>query len=362
MKLSFVFVLFAVVVGLARAEDAVDLTKQDCATDNVCYIKVPGAECADGSATGFSVMYRRGARKLFLYLDGGGACWSKETCEKGTAAHLTATPYYEGPYFQQDPKNLEGWANFNNASNPVGDYSLARVPYCTGDIWMGNQTVDYGTPAKPYVVRHVGYRNLSLILKEIQKRFPDPDAIVFMGTSAGGLGVTFNLHQLRNAYPNNKVYVINDGGLPFKTPYVSAKGLGQLYKSWGTNITSPIPPAVLGTGENLATAIIDYNQKTFSDVPYGFVAAYKDWTMSFFARMLGAPNFTSAVRETMLALADGEFTHAPNYKVFYIEDFWHGYAAKDPGKVVSKGVKLSDWVTSMINDANTWDNVRPDQL
>jgi hypothetical protein len=360
MKLRFVCFLL-VLVSVARAEDAVDVTRQDCVDEALCFIQVPGAICADGTKTGFSLMYRKGAKNLFIYLNGGGACWSKDTCEKGTASTLTAEVPYEGPYLGQDPNHLSGWADFNNGANPVGQgYNLARVPYCTADVHMGSQVVNYGTAAAPYVIHHVGYRNLGLILKEIQKRFPDPEQILFMGTSAGGLGITFNLHQLRQVYPKNKVFALNDGGLPFKAPYVGAKNLEHLYVSWGAHQTSPIPPAYLN-GDNLATAILDFNQDNFPDIAYGFIAGYKDWTMSLFARLLGSLNFTSAVRSTMIEVADNHFSKAPNYKVFYIEDFWHGFAAKDPAKVVSKGVRLSDWVNAMISESHGWEDVRPDK-
>jgi hypothetical protein len=362
MKLSFVFFLF-LAVGLAIADEAVDRSRQDCVDDNLCFIRVKGTQCADGKESGFSIMYRKGAKNLFLYLDGGGACWSKATCEKGTAATLTDEPHYEGPYFKQDPKSLNGWADLNNPGNPIGQgHHFVRVPYCTGDIFMGDKVTDYGTAAKPNVVRHVGYRNLTLVLAEIQKRFPDPDRIFYMGTSAGGLGATYNLHQLRGVYPRTKVFALNDGGLPFKTPFVPEANLEELYTTWGAHQTNPAHSTwARERGENLASAIVAYNQKEFPDVSYGFISSYKDWTMTLFARMLSAGSFTTAVKKIMISLADEEFTKAPNSKVFYLDDYWHGYASKDPNTVVSKGVKLSDWVAAGVADAHGWADVRPDK-
>ncbi len=358
MKLTFVCFLF-LALSLAHADDAVDLTRQDCTAESVCFIQVPGAVCADGTTTGFSVLYRKGAKKLYLYFDGGGACWNKETCEKGTAVHLSEQTPYEGPYSGQDSSSLGGWRDFQNPDNPIADgYNVARLPYCTADIWMGDKVVNYGTIDKPYVIRHVGHRNVEKILREVRKRFPDPDSILLMGTSGGGLGVSYNVHQVRTTYPRTKMFVLNDSGLPFKTPYVSPKSLEELYTNWGVNGTNPISGPV---GMNVAASILEFNQTNYPDVPYGFISGYKDWTMTFFAKMLGSPNFTVAVRQTMQSLADEEFTHASNYKVFYLDDFWHGYISKDPSKVVSKGIRLSDWTKAMLNESNAWVNVRPDK-
>ncbi len=358
MKLGFVGVLLAFSI-VVRAEDSFDSVRQDCPDDNLCTIKVAGAQCADGTQSGFSVLYRKGAKNLFIYLNGGGACWSKETCEKGTA-DLTAAKFYEGPYFKQDPSYLEGWADLNNPANPVHtNYNIARVDYCTGDIFMGDRTMDYGTAAKPYVIHHVGYRNVGLILDEIQKRFPNPDQILFMGSSAGGLGVTFNLHQLRAVYPTNKVFVLNDGGLPFKSPHVGAKNLEELYTNWGAHQTAPVPTRT--APENLANALLDYNQSNFPEVAFGYIGSYKDWTMSLFAKLLGAANFATAVRSILIDVADNQYSKASNYKVFYLQDFWHGYAKKDPSKVVSKGTKFSDWLAAMLSESHGWEDVRPDK-
>lgn len=359
MKLSFVCFLM-LMVGWAVAEDTADRSRQDCADDNLCFIKVPGTQCADGTQSGFSVMYRKNAKFLFLYLDGGGACWNKETCEKGTAKPLTAVSHYEGAYFNQ--QGLSGWEDLKNPAVPISSgYHFVRVPYCTGDIHAGNRVADYGTAGKPYVIRHVGYKNLTLVLAEVAKRFPDPDHILFMGTSAGGLGVTWNLHQLRVTYPKNKIFVLNDGGLAFKAPIVNAKTLEQVYASWGADQTSPAHTFWSRGGTNQATAVIEHNQQTYPDVAYGFISSYKDLVMTMFAKMLLAPVFTTAVKKTMISLADDDLSKVSNYKVFYLDDFWHGYAEKDPATVTSKGVKLSDWVTAMLNGSHGWSDVRPDK-
>ncbi len=361
MKRRFVVFLFAL-TATTYADEAIDQSRRDCPDESLCFIEVPGARCSDGTQTGFSLMYRKGAKSLYLFLDGGGACWSKETCEKGTATHLTAETPYQGPYFKQSSAAQLGWFDLNNPNNPISNgFSLARVPYCTADVFMGNQTNDYGTPTNPNVFRHVGYRNLSLILAELGKRFPNPERILFMGTSAGGLGVTYNIHQLRSIYPHTKLFALNDGGIPFKTPHVASKKLELLNTMWGTQYTSPMHSHRGHAGENLASDMVQYNQENFPDVAYGMIMAYKDWTMSLFARLLGAPNFTLAVHDDLIDLADGTFSQSSNYKVFYLQDFWHSYTLKNPATVVSQGVKFNDWVNAMLAESADWTNVRPDK-
>lgn len=333
---------------------------QDCADDEVCFVDVAGAECADGSATGFAITYRKGAKDLLIYLDGGGACWSQGTCSKGTASHLSAYGKYEGPYSGSgNPMNV-GLGDISNAKSPFASgFNMVRVPYCTGDVFIGNKVQNYGTAAVPYKIRHVGYKNLELILAEVQKRIPTAERLVFYGVSAGGLGVSWNVHQVAKSYPTSEVFVINDGGALFRPPQADTKKLKEVYEAWDAESNSPVTS--YSSASTLVADVVSYHQTNYPKVRYGYMSTYNDLVMTGFAGLLKASKIPTAVRNTMIALADGEFAASGEYQVFYKSGTEHVFFKRDPDDVESLGVTVGTWIADMISGSSSWTSVRPDK-
>src|SRR5262245_50224909 len=60
---------------------------------------VDGAICGNGSATGIGIRKNPASKKLVIYLEAGGACFSKDTCigANASAAHFEGygTPEFE---------------------------------------------------------------------------------------------------------------------------------------------------------------------------------------------------------------------------------------------------------------------------
>lgn len=346
----------------------------NCEEGNVCWIDVPGTKCANGEQSGYSVAPKKDSQGLMIFLMGGGACWDKETCDS-KVAKLALEPFmkYEGPYEKQKDNFSRGWGDIDNRNNPFVNFDLVRVPYCTGDVHTGNRTADHGTADDPYVLHHVGHQNFKLILDELSRLYSSPEKILFIGTSAGGLGVTWNLFEMKSAYPLTPTYVVNDSGLPFKHPFASKDKLIEIYNTWGADLDSPISiQKPEDSVESPFSQIIRYNQEKFPQTYYGFISGYQDLVMSLFLRLLDAPNYLVGVKQTMVGLAEEEFAQSDYSKVFYVEDWWHSYAIKDPYQIVSMGTRLSEWLGSMINrnlnlpepvgDSDKWVNVRPDRF
>lgn len=329
---------------------------QDCKDDEVCFFDVKGAECADGTATGFAITYRKDAKDLLILLDGGGACWSEGTCDKGTAKQLTAYGKYEGPYNSSSNPLNEGMGEISNPDSPFSKgFNMVRVPYCTGDVFVGNKVQKYGART----IRHVGYENLKLILAEVASRLPDMERVVFYGISAGGVGVTWNVHQVATTYPKADLFVLNDGGTPFRAPYVDAKKMSDVYAAWGAEKNSPV--ASYSTSDSYVKDLVEYHQTTFPTARFGYISSYNDLVMTGFAGLLKAPKLTSAVKNTMIGVADDEFAKSSDYQVFYMNGTEHVFFNNDPTTVVSEGVKLGDWVTDMISGDAGWKSARPDK-
>lgn len=204
----------------------------DCGDDRECLIELAGSSCADGTPSYFTLTKRAGAKNLLIYFSGGGACWSKQSCEAGYAQTLTRE---EEP---TDWTDGQGIHSKHDKKNPLAtDYNIITVPYCTADAYTGNRTADYGTQRAPYVIRHVGYENVKKTLAAVKTLYPTPGKVVLAGCSAGGIGVTYHLRNLAATYPEARKYVVSDAGTPFRPPFVHEKNYRQIMASWGADTT-----------------------------------------------------------------------------------------------------------------------------
>ena len=90
-------------------------------------------------------------------------------------------PVEEG-VFKRDPRN------------PVGDWNMIFVPYCTGDIHAGVNT-DVEVKDVPGKQQFVGYTNFGLFLKSFGPAFASAKTILLTGSSAGGFGTLLNFDR-----------------------------------------------------------------------------------------------------------------------------------------------------------------------
>jgi Pectinacetylesterase len=137
---------------------------------------VPGGDCqcSDGSEFSFWVREANPEKVVFFFQDGG-ACFSAETC--APESDLYNTTITEGP-------GEGGIFDFADERNPFADYSVVFVPYCTGDVHIGNATTEY---AAGLTIQHKGYVNGTAALDHLAATFPGATDVVVMGESAGSV-------------------------------------------------------------------------------------------------------------------------------------------------------------------------------
>ena len=327
---------------------------ENCKDKETCLIDLPEAQCADGTPMYVQLVHRTHAKKLYIYLQGGGACWDSLTCDchdedqschGGLASRLT----------RQVPQGfLSGWSNPDLPHSPItNDYNIAEVPYCSGDSFLGNRLQNFGSAERPIQLRQFGYRNLHQALKKIKEHFPDPEEIVFMGASAGGLGVTFNMHQLREFYPSPIVHLISDAGTPFKSPFISRSGLDRLIEIWGVNDNLPSDYRLVVGNEIDFAGMIKYNARRFPNHRFAFLSSYNDWVMTSFSLLLGAQFGLSTHSKLIEDVAKTDLEG--QQKVFYMGGNRHTFNDLSPSDVVSyDGYHLADWIDEMMTASASW--------
>jgi hypothetical protein len=107
--------------------------------------------CAGHQHVQLRYYYRKGtADGLVVLFNGGGACWNAATCSKprlaGDRAFFSgkddqdAVGVYKAELLPGDgPARMTGLLDRANPQNPVRDWSLLIVPYCTGDVPSGSK-------------------------------------------------------------------------------------------------------------------------------------------------------------------------------------------------------------------------------
>jgi len=174
--------------------------------------------CSDGSE--FAIFVKKGkSDNLIIHFSGGGACWDNITCAKPISLldifddSRDLKSFYFPSVSRAIPKILTGLNDSENTSNAFRDWNMVFIPYCTGDLHIGNITNTYSWEGKTFQVHHNGRNNTLAALEWVFSNFKNPDKVLVSGESAGAYATAFWTPYVTNHYPNKKVYQLSDGAL-----------------------------------------------------------------------------------------------------------------------------------------------------
>ncbi|MDX3006582.1 pectin acetylesterase-family hydrolase [Kribbella solani] len=294
--------------------------------------KSPGGdcECADGSRFNFYV--RTGDRKkVVLYLDGGGACWSATTCGKNSGNRYQTTV---------EPPDKGGIFDAKNTRNPFAGYSFVYVPYCTADVHLGDADTTY---ASGLTIHHHGYANGTAALAELLKSFPQATDVVVVGGSAGSVSAPVYAGLVADRLPKAHITSISDSSGSFPdVPQMNKILTGKDWKAKGLPTDASMPGLFIATAKRhpgIVFARIDHSQ---------------DKDQNFHLKLAGAPSDdVAALLRTTEAQIDkaGVTLHTytepgDGHMVVDNEDFYIQNV---------DGVPLSAWVAGLIAGKPTVD-------
>jgi hypothetical protein len=188
---------------------------------------VPGGDCQCSDGSKFSFWMRKAnPKKVVFYLQGGGACFSAKTCAPGSG-------FYKINIGSDDrPSGQAGMFELAEKRNPFADYSIVYVPYCTGDVHIGNTTTKY---APGLTVHHKGYVNGTAALDHLITTFPDATDVVVMGESAGSVAAPLYAGLVSDRLPKAQITVLADGS----GSYPDAPRLAKIIAAWGAGNALP---------------------------------------------------------------------------------------------------------------------------
>ena len=197
----------------------------------------PDCACSDGSPYHYWIRPADPERVVF-FLEGGGACFSAETCGPGSptfkrnladGADVAAGAPADGGIFDLDDDR-----------NPFAGWSMVFVPYCTGDLHLGSTTQDYGNDI---VVRHNGGVNGRTALAGLAETFPDARQLVVAGSSAGSAGAPLYAGLAHDLLPDAGVTLLADGSGAYPDDEGITAAIGAL---WGAFDDLPAWPEQTG--------------------------------------------------------------------------------------------------------------------
>jgi hypothetical protein len=286
-------------------------------TETWTWVPIPGAICRDSSATGIGVSINPASDKLMIFLEGGGACYDVATCLEN--------PYEYGPtdfagYFSGSggPEGGSGIFNRTDPNNPVADWNMVYIPYCTGDVHAGNN--DAGMVLGAGAQQFMGYVNVGLDLSHVLPTFPNVSEVLLTGASAGGFGAALNYDRVQAAFGNVPVELLDDSGPPMSSQYLATCQQTTVETTWNlgativpdcgadcpdlTNFFMPYMQHIAKTHPNRALGILDSdNDAVISDFyGYGYFdcsadgdpmppAIYEEGLLDLRAEMASYPNF-----------------------------------------------------------------------
>lgn len=180
----------------------------------------------------FHFYFRKGTKpQTLIFFNGGGACWNDATCTTSLTVPVTTTtrPAYNPsmdfenvPYDVGSMPGVGGILDFDRSDNPLKDWNMVFIPYCTGDAHIGSNDNIYVDPlgiintGNPIVVQHRGFDNF-MAVREWLKNRPDrlnTEKVLVAGSSAGAYGALMNFSRLHRIYPSNtKISLLSDAGV-----------------------------------------------------------------------------------------------------------------------------------------------------
>lgn len=295
----------------------------------------PGGEttCARGTPYRFFVRNTGQTDKLMIYFQGGGACWNALTCREGGSYDP------EVSYWSAEVGGYGGIFNVRNASNPLRDYAVVFIPYCTADVHLGDATVRYLGNR----IQHRGAVNAQAALDWAFENFSAPTDVFVTGSSAGAYGAIYFTADIAERYPDARVVQLGDAG-------VGATPAGWLVlEQWGMyenihDYLTPIDPA-----EFTINDLYDRTAEKFPNVVLSQFTNANDETQELFynfAGIRGGPSWQDLMYSNLDTLEDT----LDRFTSYVAGGTEHVILARDTlYTLTSNGVPFIDWLTALVS-------------
>lgn len=315
------------------------------------WVDFPDTKCGYGSATGLGVNLNPGSKVALIYLQGGGACWAESgfigACfgAQPTASNLGG--YGQTQFTGEGTKNAFHFRR-DPTKNLLADAHFVFLPYCTGDVFSGQNKVDF-SPGK--TVYFHGFLNIEAYLKRLVPTLEGVERIVLAGSSAGGFGAAINWEVVQTAFGSKvRVDLLDDSGHPIDP-------IPSRWQEWQSTWKPHLPPTCADCSQGVGK-ILDHYEKTLlaQGRKMALLTYERDAVIrSFMGYLDTTGNLFKAEHDKLLLRMD----NLPNARYFGMTGQKH-VMLSEPDKLTSTGgVSLVSWIEWMYNDDPKWVNQKP---
>lgn len=324
-----------------------------------------------GTDASYAFWARKGKlRNLVVYFEGGGACWNDLTCSfPGDGSGLGDGFYTPAIAAGASPAGLDGIFNLERDDNPVKDWDMVYVPYCTADLHAGSAVQRYanaGVPGLPgrFDIRHKGYDNTMVVLDWVRRNLDTPRNVLVAGSSAGGYGATINFAWLRKLYPGAKVNVLADASQGITTPAFDVGGPLVGRGSWNTQLPpwgAGIDPASIPGPQLMHVAAQAHPEVRAAQ----FTTVLDEVQIGFYGVMRGCfaldGSCATVPQDWYTQMVTGVLTDRatlPNYRHYVAAGSYHTVLAGPEFYAErSTGIAFKHWLDAMLSGGPRWRNV-----
>jgi hypothetical protein len=309
------------------------------------WIDVPDSQCEDGTPTGFAVNVQD-TSDLFVFFEGGGACWDYLTCVVADTATHGPVGAAEWATRQQ---TLPAPFDRTRATNPFRNATMVYIPYCTGDLHVGDNVALYqGLTSKTYY--HKGRPDTLAFLSRVASTWKDPARVIVSGSSAGGFGAALTYDIARKTFPHARMYLVDDAGpllegdaLPAseKDAWITAWNIGDLIDSMCAGCRSDFSAL-----ESMLTSRYPNDRKAL-------LSSLQDMTIRTYF-MLTPDQFQADLLQMIADRIDPTIA----FRTFLITGQQHTLLGTMTTSTTG-GVVLESWLDDMVNDHAGWPSVKP---
>ncbi|SEO86299.1 pectin acetylesterase-family hydrolase [Trujillonella endophytica] len=311
------------------------------------------AECQCSDASEYHYWIHQGdTDRVVFFLEGGGACFSAETCAPGESATYSTSLADDSPDGPGANGSVVdgGLLDLDNPDNPLAGASVVYVPYCTGDLHLGTTSHDYGNGV---VVQHKGSVNATTALDTLAEEFPDASEVIVLGQSAGSASAALYGGLAADRFPDAQVTVLADASAAYPGDEALTTVVGGL---WGIAAGLPDWPEAAGDPPT-AWSLPGLFVQTAEHVPgirLATINTADDEVQRRFADLIG---FSGT---PLVELIDGNTAQIESAGVEL--DTWvgagttHVVTARDElYEAEVGGTLLIDWITDVVNGEDVED-------
>lgn len=286
--------------------------------------------------------------RLLIYFQAEDGCWNARTC-------ASDSPFFNAAVTDSDnPLYKSGIFHLDNPNNPFRNYSIVYIPTCTGDLYWGDNVINYVKPeGGDFVIYHRGFVDAHAALDWAYHNIPDPESVFVSG--CGSVGTRAHVPYIIENYPNAIIAQLGDSNpLAFGHPV-------EIDPYWGTYKTFPnwIPALAELAAQPLTMAEYDVAiANYYPDYTFALYNANQDSVQAFFYVAQGGD--AADFPEVQAAHLNLVHAAAPNFRSYTAAGESHCILPTSEFYTLeTSGVLFRDWVDDLANDRSVSNVVCP---